>query len=91
MAVVVTAPYLVCPTCEHVESRDQAGGRAEAAGDTAGGPPEAGDEAAGATAPAGPACPACGSGRAYHTPEPALPDAESEAYVKLDADDIEDG
>ena len=78
--------YLVCPTCEHVGRRD----RAEAAGDTAGGP-DAGDEAAGATAPTGPACPACGSGRAYHTPEPALPDAESEAFVKLDADDIEDG
>ena len=32
-------------------------------------------------------CPECGSDRAYLHPEPALPDATSEAYVKLDADE----
>ena len=31
-------------------------------------------------------CPACGSDRAYLHAEPALPDATTEAYVKLDAD-----
>jgi len=72
------------------ESRARTVARAEAAADTAGGP-GAGEEAAGATDPDGPACPECGSGRAYHTTEPALPDAESEADVKLDADDVEDG
>ena len=30
-------------------------------------------------------CPACGSGRAYRAQDPALPDAETEAYVKFDA------
>ena len=30
-------------------------------------------------------CPACGSGRAYRAHDPALPDAETEAYVKFDA------
>lgn len=35
-------------------------------------------------------CPACGSRRAYRHPEPALPDADSESYVKLDADSLED-
>ncbi len=34
-------------------------------------------------------CPACGSRRAYRAEEPALPDPESEAYVKLDADAAE--
>ena len=37
-----------------------------------------------------PACPACGSGRAYRHHEPAFPDAESEAYVKLDAESAEE-
>jgi DNA-directed RNA polymerase subunit RPC12/RpoP len=37
-----------------------------------------------------PRCPACGSRRAYRAVEPALPDAESETYVKLDADAAED-
>jgi len=37
-----------------------------------------------------PACPACGSRRAYRHHEPALPDAESEAYVKLDAESAEE-
>ena len=37
------------------------------------------------------ACPDCGSDRAYLSPEPALPDATSEAYVKLDADEVADG
>ena len=32
------------------------------------------------------ACPACGSGRAYRAADPALPDAEMEAYVKFDAE-----
>ena len=32
------------------------------------------------------ACPACGSGRAYWAHDPALPDAEMEAYVKFDAE-----
>lgn len=32
-------------------------------------------------------CLNCGSDRAYLHPEPALPDATSEAYVKLDADE----
>ncbi|MFT4905818.1 MAG: hypothetical protein ACI8UR_002398 [Natronomonas sp.] len=32
------------------------------------------------------ACPNCESTRAYLNHAPALPDAESEAYVKLDAD-----
>lgn len=35
-------------------------------------------------------CPECGSTRAYRHREPALPDAESEAYVKLDADEAEE-
>jgi DNA-directed RNA polymerase subunit RPC12/RpoP len=30
-------------------------------------------------------CPVCGSGRAYRAHDPALPDAETEAYVKFDA------
>jgi Zn finger protein HypA/HybF involved in hydrogenase expression len=37
-----------------------------------------------------PTCPACGSARAYCHHEPALPDAESEAYVKLDAETAKD-
>lgn len=35
-------------------------------------------------------CPECGSARAYRHHEPALPDAESEAYVKLDAETAEE-
>lgn len=35
-------------------------------------------------------CPACGSRRAFRHHEPALPDAESEAYVKLDGDTADD-
>lgn len=34
------------------------------------------------------ACPACGSDRAYLHTEPALPDATTEAYVKLGADEV---
>lgn len=37
-----------------------------------------------------PTCPDCGSGRAYLTTDPARPDAETEAYVKLDPDAAED-
>ena len=33
------------------------------------------------------ACPACGSERTYLHPDPVLPDATTEAYVKLDAED----
>ena len=32
-------------------------------------------------------CPSCGSHRTYLHDSPALPDAASEAYVKLDADE----
>lgn len=33
------------------------------------------------------ACPDCGSERTYLNHQPALPDATTEAYVKLDADE----
>ena len=77
----MTAPYLVCPTCEHVVgpggdgSVDAAAGRSDGDSD-----PDASDSR----------CPACGSRRAYRAVEPALPDAESEVYVKLDGDAAED-
>ena len=77
----MTAPYLVCPTCEHVVGPVDDGSVDAAAGSGDGDPdPDAAD----------PRCPACGSRRAYRAVEPALPDAESEAYVKLDADAAED-
>lgn len=64
--------YLVCPACEHsAELSDEEG---DSAGTDDGSDSD------------GPLCPACGSTRAYRHPEPALPDAESEAYVKFDAD-----
>lgn len=63
-----TRPYLVCPTCEHVERRD--------------------DRDSAVDEPV--TCPDCESERAYYATDPALPDAEREAYVKLDADTAED-
>jgi hypothetical protein len=35
-------------------------------------------------------CPECGSERAYLSHVPAAPDATSESYVKLDAEDVEE-
>ena len=71
----MTAPYLVCPTCEHVVGQG-ADGSVDTAAGSGDRDPDASD----------PRCPACGSRRAYRAVEPALPDAESEAYVKLDGD-----
>ena len=66
----MTAPYLVCPTCEHVVGSGGDGSVDAAAGSGDGDQdPDASD----------PWCPACGSRRAYCAVEPALPDAGSEA------------
>ncbi|WP_254839955.1 hypothetical protein [Natronomonas marina] len=48
---------------------------------------DGGDEAADDE---GTTCPECGSARAYRHHESALPDAASEAYVKLDAETAEE-
>ena len=66
--------YLVCPSCEHRE-------RVTSEGENQ--PKESGE-----THPTGgeTVCPECGSGRAYRAAEPTLPDAETETYVKFDAE-----
>lgn len=68
------APYLVCPSCDHSEPIAGEDGESRPEDD-----PDDGD----------PTCPACGSTRAFRHSEAALPDPESEAYVKLDADSID--
>ena len=68
---MMTGPrYLVCPSCEHRE-------RVTSEGDSR--PKESGE-----IRPTD--CPECGSGRAYRAAEPTLPDAETETYVKFDAE-----
>lgn len=72
---MTTGPrYLVCPSCEHRE-------RVTSEGDSR--PKESGKVRStdGETV-----CPECGSGRAYRAAEPTLPDAETETYVKFDAE-----
>ena len=66
--------YLVYPNCEHRE-------RVTSEGDSR--PKESGEThpTDGETV-----CPRCGSGRAYRAAEPRLPDAETETYVKFDAE-----
>ena len=66
--------YLVCPSCEHRE-------RVTSEGESR--PKESGEAhpTGGETV-----CPECGSGRAYRTAEPTLPDAETESYIKFDAE-----
>ena len=66
--------YLVCPSCEHRK-------RVTSEGDSR--PKESGEirPTDGETV-----CPECGSGRAYRAAEPTLPDAETETYVKFDAE-----
>ena len=68
---MTTGPrYLVCPSCEHRE-------RVTSEGESR--PKESGE-----IHPTD--CPECGSGRAYRAAEPTLPDAETETYVKFDAE-----
>lgn len=90
------ALYLLCPSCAHREpvgdGADEpaaAPGRGDADGD--GAADAAADGPADDTGAEAVTCPACGSTRAHRTPDPALPDAGSEASVKLDADAVEDG
>lgn len=73
--------YLVCPACEHSERLEDAGMAPADRGDSS-----TTDEGGAASS----SCPECGSRRAYRHHEPALPDAESEAYVKLDVDSVEE-
>lgn len=89
--------FLVCPACGH---RDPSAGTA--GGDDAGGDDDdgGGDDAGDANSHHGdgdgaptddqetPDCPWCGSRRTYRHHDPALPDAETEAYVKFDADSV---
>ena len=87
--------FLVCPACGH---HDPSTGAAEEddAGGGDGGEGDAGDanghrhdgdsDGAPADDEETPDCPRCGSRRTYRHDDPALPDAETEAYVKFDAE-----
>ena len=66
--------YLVCPSCEHRE-------RVTSEGDSR--PKESGEIC---STDCETVCPECGSRRAYRAAEPTLPDAETETYVKFDAE-----
>jgi hypothetical protein len=63
--------YLVCPGCEHTEQWCRPDGDTAAADPPAADRREQRDTTDGAAAPA---CPACGSDRAYLHHAPALPD-----------------
>ena len=96
--------FLVCPACGHHEpsagaaGEDDAGDTSDASDDgDDGGKSDAGDASGhrrdgGDGAPTDdeetPDCPRCGSRRTYRHDDPALPDAETEAYVKFDADSV---
>ena len=92
--------FLVCPACGHHDpsagtARENDPGDASDDGDD-GGENDAGGEDdrrrddGGDGAPTDdeetPDCPRCGSRRTYRHDDPALPDAETEAYVKFDAE-----
>ena len=95
--------FLVCPACGHHDPSAGAAGGDNAGdagddGDDSGGEDDAGGEddrrrdGDGDGAPTDdektPDCPRCGSRRTYRHDDPTLPDAETEAYVKFDADSV---
>ena len=89
--------FLVCPACGHHDLLAGAAGE-DAAGDASdddgGGEDTAGDgddrrrdgDATSTDDGETPDCPRCGSRRTYRHDDPALPDAETETYVKFDAE-----
>ena len=89
--------FLVCPACGHHDPSAGAAGEGDAgdAGDDGGEDDAGGGDdrrrnggSDGAPTDDGetPDCPRCGSRRTYRHDDPALPDAETEAYVKFDAE-----
>ena len=91
--------FLVCPACGHHEP--SAGAAGDAGGDASDDGDDAGKDDAvngddrrrdgdGNALPTNdeemPDCPRCGSQRTYRHDDPVLPDAETEAYVKFDAE-----
>jgi DNA-directed RNA polymerase subunit RPC12/RpoP len=93
--------FLVCPACGHHDPSagaaggDNAGDASDASDDgNDGGEGDAGggDDRRRDGAPTDdeetPDCPRCGSRRTYRHDDPTLPDAETEAYVKFDADSV---
>ena len=86
--------FLVCPACGHHDPSAGAAGEDDVDGDDgeddvgdANGHRRDGDDD-GAPTDDGetPDCPRCGSRRTYRHDDPALPDAETETYVKFDAE-----
>ena len=85
--------FLVCPACGHHEPSAGAAGEDDA-GDVSDDVERTGDASGhrrdGDTMSTDdeetPDCPRCGSRRTYRHDDPALPDAETEAYVKFDAE-----
>ena len=88
--------FLVCPACGHHEPLAGAGGEdgvgdaSDDSDDGAGGGDDrrrnGGSDGAPTDDGETPDCPRCGSQRTYRYNDPALPDAETEAYVKFDAE-----
>ena len=79
--------FLVCPACGHHEPSASAAGEDDAG--NAGGRRRDGDsDGAPTDDEETPDCPRCGSRRTYHHDDPTLPDAETEAYVKFDAESV---
>ena len=94
--------FLVCPVCGHHDPSAGAAGEDDT-GDTsddgdddgreddasdAGGHRRDGGDGAPTDDEETPDCPRCGSRRTYHHDDPTLPDAETEAYVKFDAESV---
>jgi DNA-directed RNA polymerase subunit RPC12/RpoP len=87
--------FLVCPACGYHEpsgaaGEDDAGDASDDGGDASGHRRDGGGDgdATSTDDEETPDCPRCGSRRTYRHDDPALPDAETEAYVKFDADSV---
>ena len=84
--------FLVCPACGYREQSGTAGEDDTGDVNDAGGEDDrrrdGDDDGASTDDEETPDCPRCGSRRTYRHDDPALPDAETEAYVKFDAESV---
>jgi hypothetical protein len=79
---------LATPVTTTAAAEDDAGDASDDGGDAGGRRRDGDSDGAPTDDEETPDCPRCGSRRTYRHDDPVLPDAETEAYVKFDADSV---